>query len=163
MEDFPAVPRRNLANLTRTLCAVFATRGTDHLADPPPEMRLEIVWQEHELGNYPTIGLVWDDPMRGTPWNYISRCEVALTAYENNGELPPGWSMPPVSSDDEDEFDDDYLNSETPPEPPANIDFFEIQRYTSKLTEWALKASARRRHRPRLVESDDHRADDTEA
>ena len=33
-------------------------------------MRLEIVWQEHELGNYPTIGLVWDDPMRGTPWNY---------------------------------------------------------------------------------------------
>jgi hypothetical protein len=41
--------------------------------DPPPDMELEIVWQEHELGNYPSIGLVWDDPMRGTPWNYIPR------------------------------------------------------------------------------------------
>jgi hypothetical protein len=30
-------------------------------------MELEIVWQEHELGSYPTIGLVWDDPMRGPP------------------------------------------------------------------------------------------------
>jgi hypothetical protein len=28
-------------------------------------MELEIVWQEYELGSYPTIGLVWDDPMRG--------------------------------------------------------------------------------------------------
>ena len=30
-------------------------------------MELEIVWQEHELGSYATIGLVWDDPMRGPP------------------------------------------------------------------------------------------------
>ena len=67
--------------------------------DPPPGMELEIVWQEHELGNYPTIGLVWDDPMRVTPWNYISRCEAALTAFENGGELPSGWTMPPVRSD----------------------------------------------------------------
>jgi hypothetical protein len=58
--------------------------------DPPPEMELEIVSQEHELGQYPVIGLVWDDPKRGTPWNYISRCEAALTAFENGGELPPG-------------------------------------------------------------------------
>jgi hypothetical protein len=68
---------------------------------PPPEMKLEIVWQEHELGNDPTIGLVWEDPMRGTPWNYISRCEAALTAFENGGELPLGWTMPPVRDDDE--------------------------------------------------------------
>jgi hypothetical protein len=66
---------------------------------PPPEMELEIVWQEHELGNYPVISLVWEDPFRGTPWNYIARCEAALTAYENGGELPPGWTMPPVRSD----------------------------------------------------------------
>jgi hypothetical protein len=33
-------------------------------------MELEIQWQEHELGNYPTIALVWDDPMRGAPSNY---------------------------------------------------------------------------------------------
>jgi hypothetical protein len=48
--------------------------------DPPTEMELEIVWQEHELGSCPTIGLAWDDPMRGTPGNYISRCEAAHTS-----------------------------------------------------------------------------------
>jgi hypothetical protein len=35
--------------------------------EPPPEMELAIVWQEHDLGNYPVIGLVWEDSMRGTP------------------------------------------------------------------------------------------------
>ena len=69
--------------------------------EPPPGMDLEIVWQEHELGQYPVIGLVWEDPLRGVPWNYIPRCEAALTAFENGGELPPGWTMPPVRSDDE--------------------------------------------------------------
>jgi hypothetical protein len=48
--------------------------------EPPPEMELEIQWQEHELGNYPTIALAWDDPMRGAPSNYLLRCEAALTA-----------------------------------------------------------------------------------
>jgi len=36
------------------------------------------------------IVLLWEDAMRGTPWNYLERCRVALTAYENGGELPPG-------------------------------------------------------------------------
>jgi len=29
---------------------------------PPQEMELEIVWQEHELGSYPVIALIWEDP-----------------------------------------------------------------------------------------------------
>jgi hypothetical protein len=51
--------------------------------EPPPEMELEIQWQEHDLGSYPTIVLTWEDGMRGAPWEYIERCEEALTAYEN--------------------------------------------------------------------------------
>ena len=90
--------------------------------DPPPEMELEILWQEHELGNYPTIGLVWDDPMRGTPWNYISRCEAALTAFENGRELPPGWTMPPVRS--EDELNEPFDPDKPPSEPPEILDLF---------------------------------------
>ena len=49
---------------------------------PPAEMELEVQWQKHELGSYPLIVLAWEDGMRGAPWSYISRCEVALTAYE---------------------------------------------------------------------------------
>jgi hypothetical protein len=121
--------------------------------DPPLEMKLETVWQETELGNYPTIGLVWDDPMRGTPWNYISRCEAALTAFENGGELPPGWTMPSVS--DEDECDEPFDPEKPPPEPPEILDFFECEFYTSKLIQWAFEASKRARSRPHLVEGDD--------
>lgn len=51
--------------------------------EPPMEMELEIQWQEHDLGSYPTIVLAWEDAMRGAPWDYIERCEEALTDYEN--------------------------------------------------------------------------------
>jgi hypothetical protein len=50
---------------------------------PPPEMELEVQWQEQELGEYPTIVLTWEDAMRGAPWEYLERCEGALTKYEN--------------------------------------------------------------------------------
>jgi len=119
--------------------------------DPPLEMELETVWQETEIGNYPTIGLVWDDPMRGTPWSYISRCEAALTAFENGGELPPGWTMPPDRSDDEDE-DKSFDPDKPPPEPPEIHDFSESELYTSKLIQWAFEAAKRERSRPHLVE-----------
>ena len=51
--------------------------------EPPPEMELEVQWQEHELGEYPTIILTWEDAMRGAPWGYIEKCEEVLTEYEN--------------------------------------------------------------------------------
>lgn len=121
--------------------------------EPPPEMELEIVWQDHELGQYPVIALVWEDPFRGVPWNYISRCEAALTAFENGGELPPGWTMPVVCS--EDQLNEPFDPDKPPPEPPEVLDFFEMQRYTSKLIEWGLDASRRARTRPHLVENDD--------
>ncbi len=48
---------------------------------PSPEMELEDQWQEHDLGGYPKIVLTWEDAMRGTPWEYIEKCEEALTEY----------------------------------------------------------------------------------
>jgi hypothetical protein len=127
--------------------------------DPPPEMDLEVVWQDHELGSYPVIALVWDDDTRGAPSNYLSRCEAALTAYENGGELPPGWFMPPVRSEDDDPnepFDPD----EPPPEPSEALNVLEDQRYLSKLIQWGWEASKRERSRPHLVERDDDDEDD---
>jgi hypothetical protein len=51
--------------------------------EPPPEMELEVQWQEHDLGEYPTIVLTWEDGMRGAPWDYLEKCEEALTKYES--------------------------------------------------------------------------------
>ncbi len=33
--------------------------------EPPPEIELEVQWQEHELGEYPTIVLTWEAPCVG--------------------------------------------------------------------------------------------------
>jgi len=122
---------------------------------PPPEMELEVQWQEHELGSYPTIVLLWEDAMRGTPWNYLERCQVALMAHENDGELPPGWSMPPVRSEDDDSDSAPFDPDRAPPDPPETLNIFENQQYISKLIQWSLEASERRRSRPHLVERDD--------
>jgi hypothetical protein len=35
------------------------------------------------MGEYPMIVLTWEDAMRGAPWEYIEKCEEALTKYEN--------------------------------------------------------------------------------
>lgn len=128
--------------------------------EPPPEMKLEIEWQEHELGSYPTIVLMWNDPMRGAPSNYLSRCEAALAAYENGGELPPGWYMPPIRSEDEDPnepFDPD----DPPPDPPETLNVLEHQRYISKLIHWGFESSKRERSRPHLVERDNDPEDES--
>jgi hypothetical protein len=50
---------------------------------PPLEMELEVQWQEHELGSYPLIVIIWEDATRGAPDEYIERCEEVLAAYEN--------------------------------------------------------------------------------
>lgn len=72
---------------TRESLSAQATVAIRHIVKvcgpPPPEMELEVQWQEHELGTYPTIVLTWEDGMRGAPGEYIDRCEEVLTAYEN--------------------------------------------------------------------------------
>jgi hypothetical protein len=97
---------------SREWISAQATLAIRHIikvcGEPPPEMELEVQWQDHELGSYPLIALAWEDGMRGAPWNYLARCEAALAAFENGGELPPGWTMPPVRSDDDDGLDETF-------------------------------------------------------
>jgi hypothetical protein len=123
--------------------------------EPPPEMELEIQWQEHDLGEYPVIVLTWEDAMRAAPQEYIARCEKALTAYES-GQEPPWWSLPANSDGGADEADGtDSLDPELPLEPPAGASFFEVQRYLSGLIEYGLTASIQDRTGPQLVEYDE--------
>ena len=127
--------------------------------EPPSEMELQIVWQEHELGSYPVIALVWEDTMRGTPWNYLSECEAALAAYEDGEKsLPTGDSAPAAPElDDDTPFDPDR----PPPESPDTLDVLNAQRYIDKLITWAFAASALERTRPHLVEDTDEDESDS--
>jgi hypothetical protein len=59
-----------------------AIKHLKHVCGEPPEMelyRIEVQWQEHD----PLIVLIWEDAMRGGPWEYIEKCESALTEYSN--------------------------------------------------------------------------------
>jgi hypothetical protein len=52
--------------------------------EPPPGMDLRVGWGESDSGEYPIIVLVWDDPMRGTPLEYIIKCHEALRTLESD-------------------------------------------------------------------------------
>lgn len=131
----------------------------EQCGEPPPDMRLVVEWYEHELGYYPVIALVWEDGMIGVPENYLSRCEAALEMYENGGQLPPGWTMPPVRSEEDPNapFDPD----QPPPDPPGTFNVPEYERYMSKLIHWSFEASKRERGGPHSVESDDEDGNDS--
>lgn len=130
-------------------------RLKEHCGEPPEEMELEIVWKEHDLGSYPLICLTWEDEMRGAPWKYIARCEAALAAWED-GKPCPASSLKPAAGVDEEEVEENYFDSETPPpEPTEDSDLHEISVYLSKVNLWAAGAVVRAQPRPRLVESDD--------
>ena len=49
--------------------------------EPPPGFDIEIIWREHESGEYATIGITWDGP-QNPPWQYLSRAQNALTRFD---------------------------------------------------------------------------------
>ena len=76
--------------------------------DAPPGSKLDIMWQDHEYGSYPSLG-VWSD--YDEPFDYIHACEDALEAF-NNGvswhELKTHFERVAFAENDEDaEFEDD--------------------------------------------------------
>ena len=52
------------------------------LGDPPAGVSIDIVSNDHDLGSYPSLAVLWED---GTsePWDFIRRTEEALTEFDN--------------------------------------------------------------------------------
>lgn len=124
---------------------------------PPPEMELEVQWQEHELGDYPTIVPLWEDAMRGTPWNYLERCRVARRLRLTRKAvsfLSAGQCRPSVRKTTTQIVLPSILTRHRPTH-RKRLTSSKSQRYISKLIQWGLEASKRRRSRPHLVERDD--------
>jgi len=51
--------------------------------NPPDESRLEVIWHDHEMGCYPSLG-VSADCGTGQIEDYIRRCESALTCFDSS-------------------------------------------------------------------------------
>lgn len=47
--------------------------------EPPANSKLDVMWHEHDLGSYPSLG-VWSEYEH--PWDYISSCERALESFD---------------------------------------------------------------------------------
>lgn len=65
-----------IAELELGMCFIRHACGA-----PPVGYQLEILWHEHELGEYATIGITWEGP-RDAPWEYVSRAEEALQSFD---------------------------------------------------------------------------------
>lgn len=85
--------------------------------EPPPEgCSLDIMWQEHELGDYPSIGLFWDETQLDPPWDYLNRCTRALEIFDDAIDwyaISPDSIAEKLSELDEEEDDDEYDDQNT--------------------------------------------------
>lgn len=54
--------------------------------EPPQGAELILSWEEHDLGSYPVIALIWDDCTVGYPDEYIGKCIDGLEAFEMPAE-----------------------------------------------------------------------------
>ena len=81
-----------VAELELAICYIRHACGA-----PPPGYELDIIWHEHDLGEYATVGITWDGPC-DAPWDYISRAESALQRFDQAvawSELSPEPELEP--------------------------------------------------------------------
>ena len=52
------------------------------LEEPPEGCELDVMLHEHELGDYPSIGIFWDEPQINPPWGYINKCTRVLEIFD---------------------------------------------------------------------------------
>jgi hypothetical protein len=88
--------------------------------EPPDGYELEILWHEHDAGEYATIGITWEGPA-DAPWDYMSRAERALSRFDEAvswSELEP---EPEEDTDEEDSGDDEDDREEGSAKPAAEF------------------------------------------
>ena len=79
--------------------------------EPPAGYELQILWHQHEAGEYATVGIVWGRPGEA-PWGYMARAERALARFDEAvawSELEP---EPEEEAANEEDFGDEEEESE---------------------------------------------------
>ena len=122
------------------------------LGEPPDGCDLGVLWHEHELGAYPSVGVNWGSPLTDPPWIYISRCESLLEAFDNAID----WSG--IEPETVDELIAEYDEDEMPESPASdsqemNEALVEIEDEEFEAPEQITKPSGERKKRGRLIMS----------
>jgi len=104
-----------IAELELGICYIRHACGS-----PPPGYELGIIWHEHDLGEYASIGVTWDGP-KDAPWEYIARAETALSRFDDAvawSELKP---EPEEEWEDEDEDEPDDPDEDVSESDPIEL------------------------------------------
>jgi hypothetical protein len=64
----------------------------DYAADsqkcqPPRGVNVQVTWEDHELGSYPVISVVWNDDITDYPDEYIGKCIEAFDHFDLPEEI----------------------------------------------------------------------------
>jgi hypothetical protein len=81
--------------------------------EPPEGYELEIIWHEHDLGEYATIGVTWDGPY-DAPWDYVQNAQDALIRFDqgvNWSEIVPN-EEPQTDDENQEGAEDDDAGSD---------------------------------------------------
>ena len=54
---------------------------------PPRGVDVQVTWEDHELGSYPVISVVWDDSITDYPDEYIGKCMEAFERFDLPEEI----------------------------------------------------------------------------
>jgi hypothetical protein len=54
---------------------------------PPRGVDVQVTWEDHELGSYPIISVVWDDSITEYPDEYIGKCMEAFERFDLPEEI----------------------------------------------------------------------------
>jgi len=80
-------------------------RYLQYRCPPPTGFAYEILWREHELGEYANICLVWEDEFREAPWHRIEHAQRALQTFDEAVDWSAIWEV----DDGEEEVAEDEL------------------------------------------------------
>jgi hypothetical protein len=67
--------------------AELAIKYIKNRCQPPRGVDVQVTWEDHELGSYPVISVVWDDYITNYPGEYIGKCIQAFERFELPEEI----------------------------------------------------------------------------
>ena len=95
-------------------CYGMALSYLNFVMPPPKGCEFDIMWHEHELGEYPSLGLYWGAGHNDAPWDFISKCEKILERFDEAiswSDIDPD-AIADILDYEEEEDDDDYEDEE---------------------------------------------------
>ena len=113
------------------------------LGEPPAGCELGIMMNDHELGNYPSVGVYWSFPVDEAPWEYINRAEDLLSEFDDATDWGKIHTQPEYAQNDDEDSELSESSEEVAEPPfenpsPATVNYYTYKdlQYRCKHCDW---------------------------